>query len=823
VLRLNKIREVLRITGMAFYAVVLASTLSACSEGIDELLDTDVLPDVEIPDPIPPATPPAEEDITLETLHEVFVGQYGCQNGFERSLVNFDPDLALEDSECVSQEVVGGSNPSRLFEASDGVYLELDTDVDPLYETEYIAYANEGALFLIDKVNNEARRLTSFSGQICRILPRKTYISEFDQGLNQETWREHDDKVIYAEVVFDTSGFNACDDASLFRRYFQVSLDYDFYADDAELCADEEGGKNTDQNCKTKLLPLVSSATGLAHLVRGYVDDTDTSDLNDKKQVYGYLGWTNETPAKLVFSDASGEVLWTQNRKLEKFDSVVGFGGAYEYGFALEELDDNHYALQLGRDVFLFEGSELFGLNNNTAETLFSDRAYLIDAQGNTLSRMQVVHDDDDFLLFDNAKFFFKDYKSAYVAPSLSRSYVIQQNVQSIVDTYANDYEFSQFEMFDCSTAADETACDLANDVSNPVTAACNDWPSCTLPVDLTDYCVTDAEKTGTTPAEDLCTPSRYQDLNELNTAANDLSIVSFLPYYASYMRGLDFQVYQDQLLMNVRLNEGDTLVLWDYKNPLAVSREKLLFGRRLVQSLSKPVIQDGGVYVSAAVAGARNAPPNADTQICYKGFKEVACNLAKEDEGTNDECTKFDISAGTCRQGRYVFESRALYCSDAQIATDRGVDPDNACDDSNQINSLARQIEDADHDAQWLPALTVDSVNGVRKSMRVLMSRDQQSSTANPSASYVRDEGVLGNPALYQVDDPQTLGHSEGQIQGNVESLPGYLVLRENIGRYQVNAEEFVGGSDQRQVNSYYVNEGLNKSVRVIGEQKSQ
>lgn len=194
--RVNKLKELFRLVCVAFFAITLVSTLTACSESIDELLDTDVLPEVEFPDPIPPSTPPAEPDIELETLHEVFFGAYGCQRSPALSIVNYNPSLPLENSECFGQSVIGGGNPTQLFDMSDGLYLELDTDVDPLFENEYIVYANDGALFLLDKESNNSRRLTSFSGEICRLLSRKTYLSEFDSSLNQETWREHDDSLV---------------------------------------------------------------------------------------------------------------------------------------------------------------------------------------------------------------------------------------------------------------------------------------------------------------------------------------------------------------------------------------------------------------------------------------------------------------------------------------------------------------------------------------------------------------------------------------------------------------------------------------------------
>jgi hypothetical protein len=273
-------------------------------------------------------------------------------------------------------------------------------------------------------------------------------------------------------------------------------------------------------------------------------------------------------------------------------------------------------------------------------------------------------------------------------------------------------------------------------------------------------------------------------------------------------MRSFEFKMYDDSLLLNLRLTERDALVVYYYKQPLtapASARERLLLGRRLVQSISQPVVQDSGIYFSTNVQGA------TVSNVCYKGLTEVMCNVQEPAEGSADECTRFDLDAGTCREGRFLFESRALFCSDAEILS-------GDCIDTNQINQTTLQIESASQDAKWVPSLSIDSVNGVQPTMHVLISDDQPSSTARPNDSYSKDEGILGNPQLYSVASQRTLSSAQGQLLSSVESVAATLVLRDNEGAYAVNAEEFVSSSRQRQQDEIYVNQANNQNQKVIG-----
>jgi hypothetical protein len=796
-----------------FFRIFVLSLLSVFIVACADVADVP-----EFPEPAQPTTPPNVKDEELAQLHQLFVGSYGCQSSPELSILNYDPQQALEEASCDGSTVTDGDNPVQLFELSEGLHRYLDVEVDAEMRKEFLVFANKGALFKIDINNNTARRLTAWNGEICRIIPKTRYERVLDSGTNTETWHELDAALIYAEVVFDTSSSNACSDESVFRSYFQIGMNYDEDADDVDVCDTETDGKSTAADCKTKLRPIVSEAQALSQVVTAYVPDESTeSDLTDEKLVYGYLGWgRDENDQKsLKLWDENDTLLWSQVRSLESFDEVSGIDGAYPHLFTVDALDGTHYLLQLGRDVFTFQGRELFGTVDTT--TLFSDRVYQMEEVAGSASKLRFVNDDDDLVIFDSGKFFHLDYKAGAVIPNPSKIYSFVSRLESAVKETRDEFEFSQFQLTDCQYAADVAACTAANDIGGTswqATTECEVGLGCSLPVDLNDYCVTPAERVPNTPAEDLCTPSRYQDLNELNDASNDAEFTAYLQYYLDNMRDLDFQMYENKLLLNMRLTERDALLLYDFNQAVTVPasvRENLLLGERLVQAISRPIINGSDLFITSNIVGLKSS------NVCYKGFQEVECNLAKLEEGTSDECTDFDINAGTCREGKYRYESRALYCSNADVTN-------GDCIDTNQINPQTLQVESTTQDAKWLPVVSIDSVNGLQKDVRVLVSADRQFSSNNPTFSYTKEEGVLGNPELYMLSGTRTLSSvPEGQLQGSIESLPDALVLRDGEGEVSVTAEEFLNGTAIRQQDELYVNENLDALVRVTGSQQSQ
>jgi len=775
---------------------------------------------LEIPESDPVFTPSNQADQELTTLHHLFFGEYGCQSSPAQSIINYDSDAAIEEGGCESNEDVRGSNPTKLFSMSQGAYTYLDTEIDANRDNEYLAYADQGAVYLMDLQENSARRISTFAGLVCRLIPSHTYERVLNSATNTETWHELNDEFFYVELIVNGSNANDCSDPDKFRSYVEVSVHYDALADDFEVCADEEDGRSNAADCKTRELNFdVTSAEAFRKPVKAYVLDEDTADANDRELVFGYLGWSTEE-RKLKFWDSEYTLVDEQDRLLETFAEVNNLSaGAYNYVANLTALTEDFYLYQLGRDLFLFQGRDLF--EATTFDDILSDRIYLLDEQtvtdGTAVSVVQAAFDDDDLLIFDNGKFFHTDYTSGYTTPATALSYEFVQSLANAAQEQQGRYEFSQFNLQDCQYDDDSVACDAANavgDVAWAVAEECEVGLGCSIPTDGTDYCVTDAEQTGSEDPDDLCTPSRYQDLNELDESGNNMEFKSFIQYYADYMRGLDFQMYNNKLLLNLRLTERDALVVYDFNQALGDAfkpdREVLLFGAQEIQSIEKPIIQDGGIYVNSLVQGATVA------NVCYKGFTEVTCDLSNDQAGSSGVCTGYDLDQGDCREGRYLFESRALYCTDAQVATD--------CDDDNQLNTVERQIEGANQDAKWVLVLKVDPAQtDIQREMRALISNDRQESTDNPTQDYVSNEGVLGNPTLYTVD-VSTLAtvESEGQLLGEIESLPGALVLRGETGYLSATEEEFLSGNSVRTQSEYFVSEALNAIEKVTDSQKS-
>ncbi len=396
---------------LRFFRIFILSFLSifvvACADVAD-------LP--EFPEAAQPTTPPNIKDQELEQLHQLFVGSYGCQRSPELSILNYDPRQVLEEASCDANVLTDGGNPVQLFAMSEGLHQHLDVEADDGMRKELLVFANKGALFKIDVNNNTARRLTGWNGEICRIIPKTRYERIVDSA-NSETWYELDAPSVYAEVVFDTSTRNACSDSSVFRSYFEIGMNYEEDADDADVCVSEDGGRSSSVDCKTRLRPVVSEAQALSQVVTAYVG-------TEGEFRYGYLGWgRDENDRKtLNFWDETGSLLWSQKRALESFSRVSGVEGAYSHLFSVEALEGTHHVLQLGRDVFVFEGQSLFGSVDTSS--LFSDRIYQIEENSGEVAKLNFVYDDNDLVFFDAGKLFHLDYAAGSTVPSPLKTYL---------------------------------------------------------------------------------------------------------------------------------------------------------------------------------------------------------------------------------------------------------------------------------------------------------------------------------------------------------------------------------------------------------------
>lgn len=765
-------------------AVLFSLLMVACADTLDipEVVEADQ-PQLPVPGLGGSIDFPSVPD-----FNQLFLAQYGCQAYPELSVLNYDPSMPIEKPQCIDgedvlPESVTKANAEKVFDLSLGRYLYLDTHRDNLHSPEYLVHASNNSVRLIDLRNNEARGLSSFTGVVCDLMPSKMFTVE-SVSANEEKWHELDEMFVYVEVIADGSSVSDCLDSSLFRRYFKVPLNYDLAATDFEVCDNETNGGSSAEDCKTRQLFDVYQAEATRSVIKAFILDEDSLTPNARKLVYGYIGW-GEEERKLKFWNDENELVWELGLSLDAFDVIETMDNGREYLVSLSELEDQYYMMQLGRELFLFSGRDLF--EKSPAE-VFSDAIYSLVARvgdGDTelVRHVKYTNDDDELVLYDDGKFFIKNYKASFSTPVSDITYSFNESIEKASSEYHDGFKFSQFDLSDCAYSADEDACTAANDFES------DSW-SLMSSCDLVLGCAQPS-------------PS-YDD------PVNDVSLIGFVSFYDDFMRDIEFQLYRDHLLINAKLIERDALVWYDYNQPLTAPkllRESRLFGERQVQSFSKPVVHDGGIYITSlfrdSFVGNR----------CYRGYGEVDCNLNSSQTGGNGECTGADLSQGLCRLGKYNFESRALYCSDAQV--DAG-----ECQDDNQITSNDRQFEQANQDAKWLPTLNIDTAGGMQKSVRVMISTDQQISSVSPQQSYVKDEGVLGNPTVYEVQDNSgapILGGIVDGFEGEVESIENLFLLRDGRGRLEVNSAEFVGGGLDRKESQIYVNEAENQMTNVV------
>jgi hypothetical protein len=788
---------------------ITALFLSLLSVLISGCADEAALPQArEIEDPQTP--PPSTVDGTQFEFNQVFFGQYGCQKNTELSLLSYDSNMALEQSSCINSETVEGINPLQAAVSSESLILELNTILDDQSDPDVFVFSDRGSLRYADLRNNKIRLIDNFEGRICDIVPSSYFYQELDVALQTKTWHLLDHEYVYVETVQDDLSVSACQNTRANNRYYyKVALNFDALADDFEVCVSEANGKSTDDDCKTRIRSAVTEAEAKSQLIKAWVNDESTADLTDKKLVFGYLGWGREGRGKLKLFDENHALVWEQSRELEAFDSVQIDGAeiASQYLYRLSELEDNFYLLQLGRDHFVFPGEELFARTNS--DSILKDRVYLAekkdDGNGNSIViESQFSFDDDELVIYDAGKFFRTNYKTAYTAPTSAFTYVMAPDLFISALEANNGAAFSQFEQGDCRFDADETECDNANNLSDlawQFVTPCELLLGCSVPVDNTDYCVLPSEEVVSTTDDERCNSSRFQDLNELNEPTNDLGFLGFVKHSGDYIRSLDFDFYDNQLLVVVRLLEKDGLLLYDIRQPLSApksQREKLLLGERLNQAVMAPIQLNAGVFITTLVQG-----PEISNR-CYKGYEEVQCILNDlSNDGGAGQCTGKDIQLGTCRASKFNYESRALFCTDVQVAGGQ-------CTDDNHVNPATadRQIESADQDAKWVKVLK-PSASGIETSVYALVSDAKGPNSVALGQSAVKDEGVLINPELYSVSLPAvSLDQRLGQISGEVETVAEALVVRNGEAKFSVVTQDFFNNGSARKTQGHFVDE---------------
>lgn len=749
------------------------------------------------------------------------------------SLVSYDPYSPLNDDE--SQ---GPLNPQTVVSSETSLLINLNTQTDNGDAADYSAFVSNDVVYSLNHDSGEIRALRQFRNRVCAVIPVDTLDISGVAGGDQAYQMLHAN-TLYVETSEglcegDDSGFEQAT-----RRYYRLALNYQYNASLAELCTDEtldgESGRNTNEDsCKSRDFAPVLESEARAKLVLGWVDDDQTSNSSDHKLGWGYLGYGTRE-ASLRFYNAARELVWSQDRNVEHFDIVsLEQGFSEEVLFELTQLNGPeplpastdyravHYAMQIGRDVFFFNSNDaLFDIAFNDRLTAFSDRAYQLDVSEvdgkNYIRKAEFLSDDDEVLFVDQFKLYRKFYEVGVFSPVTTREFSLRDHALEITPRdYAQTSNFSQFDLADCdgegSTAA-ISACENAHDVEDrqlpapgpawEFVTSCQAALGCVIAEDFTDYCVTDAELIADPSLADEnrpCTPSQYLHLNELDGSANDAEFRGFLQYASDYARELRYQLYSDSLLITARMKERDILLRYYYQEPLSAprtDRQEVLLGSRFAHQGVQAFVDDGDLYVNVLrFSATRN-------NECYKNFQEVECLLGDlVNDGTVTQCTGKDLAAGLCFDHFDEYKSYALFCSEAELAAGLCVDSTcplaGACPgETAPIYSLLVDYAQAPQ-SKWFPFYRLDGSGILEQEIKLLAGQDADDDPSLDNDAYVRDEGVLVSPRLWNFDaaTESLSGGSEIAILNTaVETVIPATVLEDNA-VFEVISSDIVQGS---------------------------
>jgi hypothetical protein len=755
----------------------------------------------------PVQSPPPQPETVFVAIDQGFFGQVGCDSTSELSFLSFDPDSPLTPATCdtelgfeANQEI---ANPKRVVKANNQIRLELFTRLNEMGEPESLRpdktlLEGVGTIKLIDHTTDF---VTSYvlptQSFICDLLPATRVETANGSGAIQQ-FNILNENYIYIVLANDGTS-NACQNTSGVFQYLKLPFNYQFDARDENVCDNEPQGQSDDySSCKTRILTYVSESEATAQIVFGWVNDEDTPTPLDMKLSFGFLGYSYEDQ-KLRFYDESKALEWEQSRQVETFtaSNLNQYNEKPARVFNLTALPNQQYLLQIGRDIFLFDSSsELFSRSLADVDVLFSDRILKVtpNADG-SINVLKPNFDDDDLVLIDQFKVFSKEYLSDYVEPVKSGEFqVYNAGYLEFNPVYRAFQSFSQFDLQDCRFNSNASACadaHMTDDSSWTFIEDCSSATNCSFDVDTTDYCVSPAEENVSTLPDELCTPSKYEDLNELDDTQNDAIFRGFIQYGPDFIRSADYELFEDSLLITARMQEREVLVRYFFKEDLSspkASREQLLLGQRLAHGAIQASTDNNDLYINTLVS--RNMISNR----CFSGYSEIPCDLNELEENGSGVCTGKDVNEGLCIDKYSEYESLALYCSNSDLTAGN-------CNDDG-ISSL--RVGPDQHYVKWLQVqepsnFDIDAPLPYQNSFYALVAPDiEPSSSGESNLSYVREEGVLGNPLLIEVSDPENnvLGRTLGRIEGEVESSYPIRLDSSEVGRLDVNSQEIANAN---------------------------
>jgi len=656
--------------------------------------------------------------------------------------------------------------------------VSLNTIYEDAATPEITIVVGDDTVRAIDHITKEMAVLKSFGDKVCEIIPVEKVVEENIAGNTQTTILHAD----YFYVMTTESGnvANACVNSIYKKRYYKLSPNYQFDIEDGH-------------EVKINELELHLESLARSKLVFGWVrDEINNLDVLE----YGYLGYGHEE-RKLVLYDKNhepGSIIWSQDRTIETV-AVNDDNNEYapDYLFNLTQLEQFQYMLQLGRDVFVFDGGEELLSRSNFGEgvdTVLNDRVFVLDQKLSSSGKevippVDVWFDNDEMILIDNYRVLKFDYLKNYTDP-LNAEYPIVRTLPNFnIDNneYLDYQPYSQFDNILCETITDadkKTRCQKANDLQDAdwqFVTDCELSLGCSVSTPVDDFCVL----VKTSEEQTLCTPSEYTHLSELDDQTNNAEFVGYFQYGSEFIDDMDIVMHDNSLFVTARLNEREALLRFFYKTEttdVKSNREQVLFGASTPHYGLSANLVDGNLYVNSLLSG-----PTRQFE-CYQGYKKVECTEL------SDEVCSGESLVSSCSTGFTEYNSIALFCSTAQING-------KVCSDSQLTPTDQLSVVDDLHDAKWISIL--DASTG--KNLMYLLSGLRSNSI---------DEGVLVNPELLSVDiiSNDVVGATAsidensviGVVPGNVESVIGGWF--ENLGSepaqrvFQVIADEIVQGN---------------------------
>lgn len=732
------------------------------------------------------------------------------------SLLSYHPELTVEEPLNYA-----GSNPDQIVVADTGLLVSLNTNDGPDREAEFTIFSRNDTLFSVNHETGEIRGLRHFATTVCEIIPADHVETLVD------TDGDYQLRVINAPWVYVKTADGLCngsdtDYSNASIQYYRLPINYKINADQFELCAGEVFGDivgtNTNtESCKTRQFDVVLESEARARVLFGWVDDADTPAVGDFRLGFRYLGY-GTAENKLRMYDESRELLWTQDRGIERFSVSSGDGQSPIYVAQLQALDNFNFLYQFGRDLFVFNSADLFSLDFNDVDDILTDRIYRLDEQlqGNTnisvISEAVVAFNEDDLLIFDQAKIVRYDYSGGDFTPNpatqLADYEVLYLNDVMPKPGFEEKPVFSQFDIQSCSNEGqgnDELtqaeidalvdACVNAHDVNDtqlPSPGApwqfvteCSDTFGCSVVTDTTDYCVTETELLINPSLADLdnpCVPSVASHFNELDTPANDAELIGFMQYASDHIRSMEFTLIDNTLFILARMKERDLLLRYLYEVPLSAaksSREQVMLGARFEHQGIEAIFKEGNLFATLLRESATRA------NECYKNFQKVACDLADDQEsGGLLACTALDLAEGSCVNEYKEYVSFPLYCSQSQI--DAGACTEECTQQQIDDGDCAPGCSAADIASGACPASLVpvfhlladESLAPFGKWVRVTdyvaraAGEDQMYMLAVDSSADVSDEGVIHDPDLLFYNDTSENLEARASLTGSVEHV---------------------------------------------------